>query len=129
MIPLRSLETLARARMDFDAYNQFVREKDFSSPHLFCLQGATPEGDTFARHLSPPPDVYEDPFTGSATGGMAAYLWKYGLIDQPRFTAQQGHWIERPGQAHVEVIGSPTDIERVKVGGEAVLILKGELFL
>jgi len=106
-----------------------VREADFSSPHLFCLGGATPEGDTFARHLSPPPDVFEDPFTGSATGGMAAYLWRYGLIDQPRFTAQQGHWIGRPGVASVEVIGPRTDIETVKVGGEAVLILRGEFIL
>ena len=60
---------------------------------------------------------------------MAAYLWKYGLIDQPRFNAQQGHWIDRPGQAEVEVIGPPTDIERVKVGGEAVLVLTGEFYL
>lgn len=129
MVPLGSLESLARARLNFDAYNCFVREADFSSPHLFSLGGATPEGETFARHLSPPPDVYEDPFTGSATGGMAAYLWRYGLIDQPRFTAQQGHWIGRPGQASVEVIGPRTDIETVKVGGEAVLILRGEFIL
>jgi trans-2,3-dihydro-3-hydroxyanthranilate isomerase len=129
MIPLRSLESLARAQMEFNAYNRFVRETDFSSPHLFCIQGATPEGDTYARHLSPPPDIYEDPFTGSATGGMGAYLWKYGLIENPRFTAQQGHWLDRPGQAEVEVVGPPENIETVKVGGEAVLILKGEFTL
>ncbi len=42
-------------------------------PHLFCLQGLTPAGRTFARHFGTPPDLLEDPFTGSATGGMAAY--------------------------------------------------------
>ena len=58
---------------------------------------------------------------------MAAYLWHYGLIDTPRFTAQQGHWIARPGDAYVEVVGPRDDIETVKVGGDAVTVLTGEL--
>ena len=69
----------------------------------------------------------EDPFTGSATGGMAAYLWHYGLIEKPTFIAEQGHWMNRPGQAQVEVIGTRDDIQTVKVGGPAVTVIKGEL--
>jgi trans-2,3-dihydro-3-hydroxyanthranilate isomerase len=69
----------------------------------------------------------EDPFTGSATGGMAAYLWHYGLLDRPTFVAEQGHWMNRPGQGYVEVIGPREDIDTVKVGGAAVTVLKGEL--
>lgn len=126
MIPLKSLDILAKAQLDFSAYNLLLEHSDFFSPHLFCLSGATQEGQTFARHLCPPPDVYEDPFTGSATGGMAAYLWRYGLIDQPKFIAEQGHWIGRPGQAQVEIIGAPEDIQSVKVGGGAVTVLQGE---
>lgn len=126
MIPLRSLEALRNAQMDFKAYNRLIKNADFSSPHLFCLQGATDQGRTYARHLSPPPDVYEDPFTGSATGGMAAYLWRYGLIDSPKFTAEQGHWIGRPGTAQVEVVGPRKNIQTVKVGGGAVTVLRGE---
>jgi len=74
-----------------------------------------------------PPDTFEDPFTGSATGGMAAYLWHYEMIDQPCFIAEQGHWIGRPGEASVEVVGPRHDIETVKVGGSAVAVLRGEL--
>ena len=129
MLPLKSLEALADAQLDFSAYTRLQENSDFTSPHLFCLNGATHEGDTYARHLCPPPDVYEDPFTGSATGGMAAYLWHYGLIGKPKFTAQQGHWIGRPGTAAVEVIGAPDDIQTVKVGGAAVTVLRGEFSL
>ena len=85
------------------------------------------EGQTFARHFGTPPDTFEDPFTGSATGGMAAYLWHYGLIDSPQFIAEQGHWMNRPGQAVVEVIGPRENIASVKVGGTAVTVLRGEL--
>ncbi|MFN8594652.1 MAG: PhzF family phenazine biosynthesis protein [Anaerolineae bacterium] len=69
------------------------------------MQGITDQGRTFARHFAPPPSMFEDPFTGSATGGMGAYLWHHGLIDQPTFIAEQGHWLHRPGQATVEVVG------------------------
>lgn len=129
MLPLRSLEALRRARLDVAAYERYRARSDFFSPHLFCLQGATPAGRTFARHFGTPPDLLEDPFTGSATGGMAAYLWRYGLIDQPAFTAEQGHWMGRPGLGQVEVIGTPQDIQTVKVGGQAALVLRGELLL
>jgi trans-2,3-dihydro-3-hydroxyanthranilate isomerase len=91
------------------------------------LGGITPEGKTFARHLSPPPDIFEDPFTGSATGGMGAYLWHYGLLDNPIFIAEQGHWMHRPGQATVEVVGLRDAIDTVKVGGPAITVLRGEL--
>ena len=84
---------------------------------------------TFARHPGVPPDVAEDPFTGSATGGMAAYLWHYGLIDEPKFIAEQGHWMDRPGQATVEIVGPREDIQTVKVGGKAVAVMRGELTL
>jgi len=129
MLPLRSLDALRRARLDVEAYNLIRAKADFFSPHLFCLQGATRRGQTFARHFGVPPDLMEDPFTGSATGGMAAYLWRYGLIANPLFVAEQGHWMNRPGQASVEVIGPPEDILTVKVGGGAVAVLQGQLTL
>jgi trans-2,3-dihydro-3-hydroxyanthranilate isomerase len=129
MLPLCSLDALRRARLDIAAYEALRAQADFFSPHLFCLNGVTPAGRTFARHFGTPPDLLEDPFTGSATGGMAAYLWRYGLIDAPQFIAEQGHWLNRPGQATVEVIGPRHDIQTVKVGGAAVTVLSGELQL
>ncbi|HRQ39620.1 MAG TPA: PhzF family phenazine biosynthesis protein [Chloroflexota bacterium] len=129
MIPLRNHEALRRCRLDVAAYSALRARADFFSPHLFCLQGVTAQGHTFARHFGVPPDTMEDPFTGSATGGMAAYLWQYGLLDNPTFVAEQGHWMGRPGQAWVEVVGPREDIETVKVGGTAVTVIWGELNL
>lgn len=129
MIPLKDLESLKRAEMDIPAFINFRSKSDFYSAHLFCVTGVTSSGDTFARHLDAPPDLLEDPFTGSATGGMAAYLWHYGMIKQPTFVAEQGHWLNRPGQATVEVVGLPDNIVSVKVGGQAVSIVRGELIL
>jgi trans-2,3-dihydro-3-hydroxyanthranilate isomerase len=126
MIPLKSHLALQRAHLEIKKYLNLRESGDFFSPHLFCL-GGVGNGATFARHFGVPPDTQEDPFTGSATGGMAAYLWHYGLIEQPSFIAEQGHWMARPGQAQVEVIGARNDIQTVKVGGPAVTVIQGEL--
>ena len=129
MIPLKNHDALKRACVDTQAYLKLRAASDFFSPHLFCLSGATANGRTFARHFGTPPDTFEDPFTGSATGGMSAYLWHHGLIDDPIFVAEQGHWMGRPGQAFVEVVGSRDNIESVKVGGNAALVMEGQLML
>ena len=129
MVPLRSLDALRKAALDIPAYKKLQDSADFFSPHLFCLEGITKEAQTFARHFGIPPDLPEDPFTGSATGGMAAYLWHYNLIEEPTFVAEQVHWLNRPGTAHVEVGWPRSDISTLKVGGHAVTVCRGQLFL
>jgi len=56
-------------------------------------------------------------------------LWRYGLLKVPVFVADQGHWMQRPGQASVEVVGPPENIETVKVGGNAVTVMHGKLVI
>ncbi len=129
MVPLRDHDTLRRTTVNIPLYNQLRKNGDFFSPHHFCVQGISPQGQTFARHFGTPPDLLEDPFTGSATGGMAAYLWHHRLIAAPRFIAEQGHWMGRPGRGYAEVIGSPDAMEAVKVGGPAVTLMRGEMVL
>ena len=129
MLAVRDHATLRRALLDVAGYERLRAESghEFFSAHVFCLGGATPQGDVFARHFTGPPASFEDPFTGSATGGMAAYLWHYNLIRSPRFTAEQGHWLHRPGAASVEVIGKRDAIETVRVAGPAAAVIRGEL--
>ena len=98
-------------------------------PFLVTQEGATEAGDTFSRLMLLPPSPPEDPFTGSATGAMAAFLWRHGLIGSPRFVAQQGHAMGRPGQAMVEVLGTRDSIEGVLVGGQGSVLMSAEMAL
>lgn len=102
---------------------------DIMEPFLACRTGATAEGDTFARLLLAPPHPPEDPFTGSATGALAAYLWRYGLIDAPDFVAEQGHGLGRPGRAEVSVLGARDAIEGVAVRGQGYVLMSGQMYL
>lgn len=124
---LRDHDALARARLDLDAFAEIRTDADFMEPFLCVTGGYTPEGGTAARLLMAPPLPAEDPFTGSATGCMAAYLWAEGLIESPRFVAEQGHAMGRPGRGHVEVLGPRDAISGIRLGGSGVVLMQGEV--
>lgn len=128
--PIVSKEAIERARLDregFARYLEYVgaQSTDLMEPFLVTQEGATQKGDTFSRLLMAPPSPPEDPFTGSATGAMASYLWSRGKIATPQFWAQQGHGLGRPGEAQVEVIGPRDAIEGVKVSGAGYVLMSG----
>jgi len=129
MIAVKDHAALRRIQLDTPWLTRLRASGDYFSIHVFCPHGLSEDASTFARHFGLPPDMAEDPFTGSATGGMAAYLWHYGVLKTPKFIAEQGHWLSRPGQAQVEVVGPREDIQTVKVGGPAVSVIRGEMTL
>ncbi|HZJ54757.1 MAG TPA: PhzF family phenazine biosynthesis protein [Myxococcaceae bacterium] len=127
MIPVATADALRRSRLDVPAYEALRARERFFSVHLFVLEGATSRGRTFARHFGVPPDQTEDPVTGSATGGMGAYLFHHRLVREHDFVAEQGHWMGRPGAVEVHLEGTPEDIRSVSVGGTAVVVARGTL--
>ncbi|MEL6197873.1 MAG: PhzF family phenazine biosynthesis protein, partial [Pseudomonadota bacterium] len=126
---LTGRDALARASLDQDGMRRAQETLDFWEPFPFVIPGFTAAGDTAARLFLLPPEPEEDPFTGSATGAMAAYVWANGLIETPRFVAEQGHAMGRPGTAQVEVLGPREAIDGVRVGGSAVVVMDGDVFL
>lgn len=129
-IALRDENALRRARIVLDEYNALKARGDFFSPHLFVLYNQEGNVSTSARHFGGVSVTDEDPFTGSATGGMAAYLYKNELIPGTELTALQGASLHRPGIAAVTVVPdetAPEGIGGVEVTGTAALIFTGEL--
>jgi trans-2,3-dihydro-3-hydroxyanthranilate isomerase len=134
IVLLKDKDTLRKAKINSHYFNEYFKEnqkeeKDLMEPFLTTLGGVTRNGDTFSRLLMCQSGNQEDPFTGSATGCMAAYLWHYGLIDSPKFVAEQGHWLGRPGSAQVEVLGLENNINGVNVAGYGYVLMSGSLSL
>lgn len=132
--PLTSRAALEQAALDraaLAAYFEFLgqRDTDMMEPFLVVQEGATALGDTFARLLLAPPSPPEDPFTGSATGAMASFLWARNLLRRPRFVAEQGHGMGRPGRAEVEVLGPRHAIDGVRVTGRGFVLMSGEMHI
>jgi trans-2,3-dihydro-3-hydroxyanthranilate isomerase len=82
------------------------------------------------RMFAPAGGVAEDPATGSAAGPLCLHLARHGRIafgDEIEIT--QGVELLRPSKLFARVDGSADDVERVEVGGSAVVVARGEFRL
>jgi len=82
------------------------------------------------RMFVPSGGIAEDPATGSAAGPLALHLARHGRIgfgDEIEIT--QGVEINRPSKLYARVEGNVERVERVEVGGSAVVVARGEFQL
>jgi trans-2,3-dihydro-3-hydroxyanthranilate isomerase len=90
-----------------------------------CLAGSGSRWKT--RMFAPYGGVPEDPATGSAAGPLACHLCRHGLLDWgTEIEITQGVEIDRPSKLYARADGSDGTIERVEVGGRAVVVARGE---
>jgi trans-2,3-dihydro-3-hydroxyanthranilate isomerase len=93
-----------------------------------CIAGAGARWKT--RMFIPSGSVVEDPATGSAAGPLAVHLARHGRIAfGDEIEISQGAEIGRPSTLYARVDGSAERIERVEVGGAAVIVGRGEFRL
>lgn len=134
IVPLCDRVALSCARLNASAVEVLneslgAHGTDVMEPFLTTLGGYSEVGDTFSRLLLLPPSPPEDAFTGSATGAMASYIWRHGLIERPAFVAEQGHMMGRAGRAEVKVLGARDAIEGVEVAGLGHILMSATLHL
>jgi trans-2,3-dihydro-3-hydroxyanthranilate isomerase len=82
------------------------------------------------RMFAPGGGVPEDPATGSAAGPLALHVARHGLAPfGEEIEISQGAEIDRPSKLYARVEGSAEKVERVEVGGSAVIVARGEFRL
>jgi|SRR5579872_19321 len=88
------------------------------------------DGRVKTRMFAPAHGVAEDPATGSAAGPLAVHLLRHGVTSSgDEIVIDQGAEILRPSRLHAVAHGTPEAIERVEVGGSAVVVARGEFRL
>jgi trans-2,3-dihydro-3-hydroxyanthranilate isomerase len=93
-----------------------------------CFAGAGSRWKT--RMFSPSPGIGEDAATGSAAGPLACHLARHGWIDWgTEIEISQGAEIGRPSKLYAAAAGGDGLIDRVEVGGSAVVVARGEFRL
>jgi trans-2,3-dihydro-3-hydroxyanthranilate isomerase len=120
-LELGSEDEVAALRPDFGALERF-------DAGINCFAGSGTRWKT--RMFAPGSGVAEDPATGSAAGPLAIHLARHGRIGfGDEIEISQGAEISRPSKLYARVDGSAERIERVEVGGSAVVVARGEFRL
>ena len=121
-IALRTPEEVAALKPDLQALLEFE-----SGIHCFAPQGGS---RWKARMFAPSSGVFEDPATGSAAGPLAVHLLRHGRIESgEEIEVEQGVELKRPSRLYARATGTADEIERVEVGGSAVVVARGEFRL
>jgi trans-2,3-dihydro-3-hydroxyanthranilate isomerase len=142
-IPVASLEALGRCRINSSLLSEIYLSYGAIGCYAFTLlsepraaAGGLNAADSadfpprvHARFFAPDDNIPEDPATGSAAGSLAGYLVYHAAIDAKKFTIEQGDFMNRPSRIRAEVTGEKGNVERVRIGGQSVVVAKGEVYL
>jgi trans-2,3-dihydro-3-hydroxyanthranilate isomerase len=124
--PRYVLVELATAREVAELHPNLSRLEAFGS---ICFVAFARHGERWkARVFAPGEGIPEDPATGAAAGPLAVHLSKHGRIHfGDTIVIEQGAEVGRPSMLHARAVGSAERLDRVEVGGSAVVIGRGEL--
>jgi len=128
IVPIKRLSTLQSLHLNLSkVYEYLDRQNPRCDFYFVCRDTQDREVGLRARCIIP---TGEDPATGSAAGGTAAWMVRYGIAQPEEIVhIEQGVEIKRPSHLFVRAAKAGDRITNVRVGGHAVQIMQGEAFL
>ncbi len=125
--PLKSLAIIQNLQINLAGAAEYLAKSAGKFFYFVTRETVDPQARLHARML-----FYngEDPATGSAAGCTAAWMVAHGVA-QPdeRVLIEQGVEMNRPSRIFVRASRSDNRVVNVRVGGNSVEIMRGELFL
>jgi trans-2,3-dihydro-3-hydroxyanthranilate isomerase len=120
-IGVKDLATLRRAKLD-EPYHDAMLDEGLPAfaVFLFAPEAYSADADYSARLFFRAPEVREDPATGSANSGLAAYL-RHHLGAPVDVIVEQGFEIDRPSRLYLKAE------EEILVGGKVQAVAEGTL--
>ena len=125
--PLKSLTVIQNLHIDSQRAAQYLEKTGGRFFYFVTRETVARDARLHARML-----FYngEDPATGSAAGCSAAWMVAHGVAAvEERVLIEQGIEMRRPSRIFVRSSQRDNRIVNVRVGGHAVEIMRGELFL
>jgi len=127
MVPLRSLKTLQNLAPTWSNMKAYLEKSDARFFYFVSREAVNPEAKLQSRMI-----FYngEDPATGSAAGPCAAWAVANGVVPADQQTLmEQGVEMKRRSRIFFSAGRKDNKIVNVRVGGHAVEIVRGEVFL
>lgn len=131
-IPLISREAVNKAAVDRTALQSFYQAENLPElpVFVFSLEKVNDDATVFSRMFAPVFGIPEDPATGGASGPLGGYLVHHGAVSAKQaahMVSLQGVKMGRPSRIHISIHARDGVIDRVRVGGQSVLVGEGTI--
>jgi trans-2,3-dihydro-3-hydroxyanthranilate isomerase len=127
VVPLRSLAVIQGLRIDARRAAEYLEKTGGKFFYFVSRETVDPAAGLHARMI-----FYngEDPATGSAAGCAAAWMVAHGVtLPEQRVLIEQGVEMRRPSRIFVRASRCDNRVVNVRVGGNAIEVIRGEVFL
>ena len=125
--PLRSLSVIQNLRINVHAATEYLQS---SGGKFFYFVSRETEDSSAGLHARMLFYNGEDPATGSAAGCAAAWMVQHGVAEpEQRVLIEQGVEMRRPSRIFVRASRRDNRVVNVRVGGNAIEVIRGEIFL
>ncbi|WP_367718629.1 PhzF family phenazine biosynthesis protein [Nitratireductor sp. GISD-1A_MAKvit] len=132
-IPVANLDVAGRARLDAALWRSLLPQEDgvTTAPYVYCRETVNHDHAFHARMFAPDNGISEDPATGSAAAAFSGAIMHFDqLVDGAHgVMIEQGIEMGRPSSIRLELDVRHGAIEAARIGGHAVRIAQGRLFI
>ncbi len=125
--PLKSLAVIQQLRVDLQRAEEYLEKTGGKFLYFVTRETVDSAARLHARML-----FYngEDPATGSAAGCAAAWMVAHGVAEPDhRIRIEQGIEMHRPSRIFVRASRRDNRVVNVRVGGNAIEVIRAEVFL
>ncbi len=135
IVPLTSLSAIQRVTLNVGLFNEICRSMSVTGAEVFTLETLDKAHHAHVRNFDPLVGILEDPATGSMAGALGAYLLANSVFpyefdaSTTHMVIEQGYEMGRPSLIEVEVDIVSGVITEVRVGGQVVIVIEGEVIL
>jgi trans-2,3-dihydro-3-hydroxyanthranilate isomerase len=132
LVPMASRAAVDAVSIERQAFARCCRDAGIDETPVFFFTTAGTSGDetAYSRMIAPAFGIAEDPATGSASGPLGCYLVQHRVVAAEgahSMVSLQGVAMGRPSRIHIAIDGGVDGITRVRVGGQAVLVGRGDV--
>jgi trans-2,3-dihydro-3-hydroxyanthranilate isomerase len=125
VVPIRGLKIMSALHVDMRGSQEYLDRSEGKFFYFVCRETVDPAAKLHARMM-----FYngEDPATGSAAGCAAAWMVAHEVarVDE-RVLIEQGVEMKRPSRIFVRASRKDDRVVNVRVGGNVVEVLRGEV--
>lgn len=133
-IAVKGVNGVRELKPDFTALAELSETLGLDSINVFTLETVNKKFDVHSRDFCSGIGHDEEAASGTTNGALSCYLIKNRLIPLEKkeplvIMAEQGFEMGRPSIIRSEILVHDERIEKVQVGGTAVLSLEGNVFM
>jgi trans-2,3-dihydro-3-hydroxyanthranilate isomerase len=132
VVPVWNYDSVRKARFNFSAWSQSVAPQTAAQEILlFAPKSPFQDADFNARLMGPRIGLYEDPPIGSAMPAFCTYLcsFEHTRKGTHSFAVDRGDLHSRRSIINLEMDNKQEANLTVRIGGEAILAGKGEIYV